>query len=94
MVTMKQLKCVGLAAVISIPLLAHADMVDCSSASKWNSNTHYKNGDLVWHHNGGNVWIKYSCNITECYGGGIGDEPGQDSGKHWKSLGSCNKSME
>ncbi len=82
------LKLLPLALLVALPLAAWADRVDCSGVAKWNSDLHYKNGDLVWHHEGGNVWEKYRCEQDVCLGAG-NNEPG--SGPTWKRLGTCDQ---
>jgi hypothetical protein len=81
--TLKLLSCVVL---VAIPLLAHADSVDCSGVPHWNSDHQYKKGDRVWHHEGGNVYELYTCDKDKCVGAGS-NEPG--SGSTWKRRGLC-----
>jgi hypothetical protein len=84
---MHRLRLLACATLIAIPIVAYADQVDCSSTQHWSSDHRYKKGDQVWHHEGGNLWEKYSCNKDECVGAGQ-NEPGK-SGGPWKFVGTC-----
>jgi hypothetical protein len=82
---MQQLKLIVCAALIAIPFVAYAE-VDCTPATRWNADHHYKKGDRVWFHDGGNIYGMYSCDKDECYGA---QTPSVD--KMWKYLGNCEK---
>ena len=83
---MQKLKLAVWSALIALPLVVYADPVDCSTATRWSSDHHYKKGDRVWIHDGGNIYGLYSCDKDECYGAQL---PSYD--KTWKYLGNCQK---
>jgi hypothetical protein len=83
---MPNIKLLSTALLVVIPLMARADLVDCSNVPHWNSDHRYKRGERVWHNEGGNVNELYSCDKDECVGAG-NNEP--SSGNTWKRLGSC-----
>jgi hypothetical protein len=83
------------AVLVAIPFVAHADSVSCSNASHYNSDHIYKKGELVWLHDGGNVYLEYRCDRDECNNDSPEstknghDQPGH--GDTWKLVGSCDK---
>jgi hypothetical protein len=85
-----------LLALIALPFAAHADSVDCSDATHYNSDHAYKRGDLVWLHDGGNVYLKYKCIRDTCNNDSSEsdknghDQPGAfQKTKAWQDIGMC-----
>jgi hypothetical protein len=92
---MHKLTILGCLALVAIPFVAQADRVSCSNATHYNSDHGYKRGDLVWWHDGGNVYYEYQCDRDECNNDASEsaknghDQPGH--GSTWKYVGMCDK---